>query len=55
MVIVYTNKEMDPQYEAVLTDWQVNPPLPDAIFQFTVPNKARRVRLMPLSAQAHKK
>jgi hypothetical protein len=52
MVIVYTNQEMKPQYEAVLTDWQVNPTLPDAIFDFTVPHKATRVKLV---AQTHKK
>src|SRR6185312_1994518 len=25
MVVIYTKKEMDPQYEATFTDWQVNP------------------------------
>jgi hypothetical protein len=49
MVIVYTNQEMRPQYEAVLTDWQVNPTLPDAIFDFTIPHKATRVKLVPLT------
>jgi hypothetical protein len=49
MVIVYTNQEMRPQYEAVLTDWQVNPTLPDVIFDFTVPHKATRVKLVPLT------
>jgi hypothetical protein len=53
MVIVYTNQEMNPQYEAVLTDWQVNPNLPDALFTFTIPHRAQRVKLMPL-AMAHK-
>ena len=52
MVIVYTNQDMKPQYEAVLTDWQVNPTLPDAIFDFTPPHKATRVKLVPLT---HKK
>ena len=52
MVLVYTNKEMNPQYEAVLSNWQVNPALPDVIFGFTAPHKARHVRMMPLS---HKK
>ncbi|HLZ87821.1 MAG TPA: DUF2092 domain-containing protein [Puia sp.] len=52
MVIVYTGREMNPQYEALLTDWQVNPNLPDAIFGFTAPHKAKKVRLVPLS---HKK
>ena len=54
MVIVYTTREMNPQYEAVLTDWQVNPNLPDAMFTFTIPHKAQRVKLMPL-AMTHKK
>jgi hypothetical protein len=54
MVIVYTSQEMNPQYEAVLTDWQVNPNLPDALFTFTIPHRAQRVKLVPL-AMAHKK
>lgn len=54
MVIVYTSQEMDPQYEAVLSDWQVNPNLPDALFTFTIPHKAERIKLMPL-AMRHKK
>ncbi len=48
IVIVYTSKEMDPQYEAVLSNWQVNPDLPDAIFQFTPPVKSKKVRMVPL-------
>jgi hypothetical protein len=51
MVIVYTTQEMNPQYEAVLSDWQVNPTLPDAIFDFNVPHKATRVKLLPLSVK----
>ena len=47
-VIVYTNKEMNPQYEAVLSNWQVNPNLPDAIFQFTPPVRSKQVRMVPL-------
>lgn len=54
MVLVYTSKELDPQYEATFTDWQVNPNLPDAMFTFTVPHKAQRVKLIPY-AMAHKK
>jgi hypothetical protein len=54
LVIVYTGQDMDPQYEAVLSDWQVNPNLPDALFTFTVPHKAQRVKLMPL-VMTHKK
>jgi hypothetical protein len=51
MVIVYTDKEMNPQYEATLSDWQVNPNLPDAIFEFTAPHKARKIKMMLLSAK----
>jgi hypothetical protein len=51
MVIVYTGKEMNPQYEAVLSNWQVNPTLPDALFEFAVPHKARKVKLVPLSSK----
>ncbi len=49
LVIVYTGREMNPQYEAVLSDWQVNPVLPDALFEFTAPPKAKKVKLAPLS------
>ncbi|HEY4149403.1 MAG TPA: DUF2092 domain-containing protein [Chitinophagaceae bacterium] len=49
VVIVYTSKEMNPQFEAVLTDWQVNPVLPDAMFEFTPPMKAKKIKLSPLS------
>jgi hypothetical protein len=51
MVIIYTNKEEHPQYEATLSDWQINPSLPDALFTFTVPHRARKVKLMPLTAK----
>jgi hypothetical protein len=51
MVIIYTNKEMHPQYEATLSDWQVNPNLPDALFTFTIPHRAHKVKLMPLTAK----
>jgi len=54
MVIIYTNQEMNPQYEAVLSDWQVNPNLPDAMFTFTIPHRAERVKMMPM-AMTHKK
>jgi hypothetical protein len=51
MVIIYTNKQEHPQYEAMLSDWQVNPSLPDALFSFTVPHRARKVKLIPLAAK----
>ncbi len=51
MVIVYIGKEMHPQYEASLGNWQINPSLPDALFTFTVPHRARKVKLMPLTVK----
>ncbi len=51
VVIVYTNKEMNPQYEAVLSDWQVNPNLPDALFEFTAPPKAKKIKFLALSVK----
>lgn len=48
IVIVYTGKAMNPQYEAVLSNWQVNPNLPDAIFEFTPPVRAKHVKMVPL-------
>jgi hypothetical protein len=51
VVIVYTMKEMNPQYEAVLTNWQINPTLPGSLFEFTPPPKAKKIRLSPLLKQ----
>jgi hypothetical protein len=45
MVIVYTNRDMNPQYEATLSDWQVNPVLPSSLFEFMVPPKARKIKM----------
>lgn len=45
MVIVYTDGGTNRQYEATLNDWQINPSLPDAIFEFTAPPHARKIKL----------
>jgi hypothetical protein len=45
MVIVYTNRDMNPQYEAVLSDWQINPMLPASLFDFMAPPKARKIKM----------
>jgi hypothetical protein len=49
VVIVYTARELNPQFEAVLSDWQINPSLPDALFEFAPPTKAKKVKLVPHS------
>lgn len=51
MVIVYTSREQNPQYEAVLNNWQINPALPDALFEFAAPPKAKQIKLVPLSSK----
>jgi hypothetical protein len=51
VVIVYTSKEMNPQYEATLSEWQINPSLPESIFTFSPPFKARKIKMIPLSAK----
>lgn len=51
MVIIYTGKESNPQYEAVLSNWQVNPTLPDALFEFSAPPGAKKIRMVSLAAK----
>jgi hypothetical protein len=51
MVIVYTSREMNPQYEAVLSDWQLNPAFPPALFEFTIPPKAKTIKLIKAPAK----
>jgi hypothetical protein len=45
MVIVYSNRDMNPQYEAVLSDWEINPVLPSSLFEFMAPPKAKKIKL----------
>jgi len=45
MAIVYTSRDMNPQYEATLTDWQINPVLPGALFEFIAPPKANTIKM----------
>lgn len=51
LVIVNTDKPMNPQYEAVYSDWQINPTLPGSIFEFKAPPGAQKIKLTPLSAK----
>ena len=50
MVIVYTNQQGNPQYEATYSNWNLNPVLPDAMFQFPEPPGARKAKLIPTTA-----
>jgi len=45
-VITYDSKPGHPQYDCTFTDWQVNPDLPNAMFNFVPPPGTHEVRLM---------
>lgn len=44
--ITYKTKPGMPQYLALFSDWQINPQLPDAMFDFQPPPDATPVRMM---------
>lgn len=44
--ITYKNLPGSPQYLASFSDWEINPLLPDAMFDFQPPPKAAQVRIM---------
>jgi len=52
MVIVYLDEEDSPQYEATFSDWQLNPDLPNALFDFLPPPGASEIILVPKNAKA---
>jgi len=46
MVVVYTDKPLNPQFEAVYHDWQINPTIPDGVFEFQAPPGAAKIKFM---------
>jgi hypothetical protein len=44
--ITYKTKEGTPQYEAAFSNWQINPNLPVAMFDFQPPPGSAKVRIM---------
>ena len=48
-VITYNQKPGSPQYMAIFSDWQINPNLPSAMFDFQPPPGATRLRIMSKS------
>ena len=44
--ITYKNMPGNPQYIAAFTDWQINPDLPDAMFDFLPPPGAAQLTIM---------
>jgi hypothetical protein len=47
LVIVYNGKSNTRRYEATFSDWQLNPLLPDAMFEFALPPGAHQVSILP--------
>lgn len=47
LVIVYTGKANTPQYQAIYTDWKLNPDLPTSMFEFRPPPGAGKTKLNP--------
>jgi hypothetical protein len=48
-VMTYRSLKDCPQYEATFSQWQLNPDLPEAIFQFIPPPGARQVAVAPIA------
>lgn len=46
MVIVYYDVSPNQQYEATFSNWQINPELPNAMFEFSPPQSASKLRLI---------
>lgn len=45
LVIVYTGMTGNPQYEAIISDWEINPSLNDDMFEFKAPADSKSVIL----------
>lgn len=46
MVIVYHGQNNGKQYDATFSNWQINPELPAAMFEFNPPPAARKISIM---------
>jgi len=46
LIITYNDKIPNTQYEATYSDWVLNPDLPNAVFEFTPPAGANKLRLI---------
>lgn len=45
-IYVYKNKKGAPQYEGTLSDWKINPVVPDSMFNFLPPPGAKKIRII---------
>lgn len=44
-VIIYKDRQ-NMQYEGTFSNWEINPDIPDAVFEFTPPPKAREIKIL---------
>jgi len=49
--IAHYDQKNSPQYEATLSNWQINPELPAAMFDFVTPQSAAQITLVPKTAK----
>jgi len=47
MVITYYDNSVIQRYEATFSDWQINPGLPSAMFEFALPPGAKQISILP--------
>ncbi len=47
MVITYHDNSVIQRYEATFSDWQINPGLPSAMFEFALPPGANQISILP--------
>ena len=48
LVITYKNQPMAPEFIAVMRNWDLNPRLPESLFQPEIPSDATRIEIMNL-------
>lgn len=44
-LIIYKDKQ-NMQYEGTFNNWEINPDIPDSVFEFTPPPKAREIKIL---------
>lgn len=44
-LIIYKDKQ-NMQFEGTFSNWEINPDIPDAVFEFTPPPKAREIKIL---------
>jgi hypothetical protein len=44
-VIIYKNRQ-NMQYEGTFSNWEINPDIPEAVFEFTPPPMAAEIKIL---------